>query len=406
MKEKMLMRKIRAGSTGCVYVDSEKAFQQLMMAIQCNSEIALDTESNNCHSYSPRICLVQFSVPKDLYPVVNDAETVFLLDPLKVDLGRLRPYFADPEKVFVVHSSANDLGQLYQEYRISIANIFDTQVAARLIGRKRTALAALLEQEFGISQSKSIQTSDWGKRPLNESQVNYACQDAAFLIPLYRSLKQSLRETGRLYEGLAVMEELSRRDYSRFGSSSKTFWDHPTTKRVPIHLMNVYQNLWNWRETVAKAADQPRHNVIGDKALLLMTREQPCSIAKLRKSSGLTKLQIKRHGSNLLEVIEIGRRKSQPEKPVPIAVSNSAERQKEQQSELMQRLRKWRQEISLIRGVDSDFVLSKYILQVIVEDAPASLDDLASSNLLGDWKFKQYGKDVVQIVRNAVLPKH
>lgn len=406
IKVDMLMRKDQDSRSLCVYVDSEEAFGRLERALQSHYQIAIDTESNNCHSYSPRVCLVQFSVMAKGSSSEDGEGIVYLLDPFSIDLSRLSPFFDDPEKLFILHSAANDLGQLYQEFRISIANVFDTQVAARLIGLERTALAGLLEREFGVSQSKSVQTSDWGKRPLNESQIRYASQDVAFLIPLYHRLEYSLREIGRLQEGLAVMEELARRDYSRFGSYSKTFWDHPATKRVPIQLMNVYQSLWEWRENEARSADLPRNNVIGDKPLLLMTREQPDSLAKLRKCSGLSNLQVKRHGTKLLRAIEKGQSLGQPVKPARSAAETDEGNHKERQRDLMQRLRKWRQEISQHRGVDCDFVLSKYILQVISEDAPASLDDLANSNLLVDWKFQHYGEDVVQIVRNAVLPKH
>ncbi len=386
-------------------VNTEEAFQRLERVLQTHSLIALDTESNNCHSYAPRICLVQFAVSTSLSNGADSTGFVFLLDPRKLDLRRLSPYFADPNKLFLFHSAANDLGQLWQEYRITIANLFDTQVAARLIGMKRTALSTILELEFEIEQSKSAQTSDWGRRPLSDAQIRYASQDVIHLIPLYRSLLTSLREKERLYEGLAVMEEIAHRDYSRFGNSTKTFWDYHATKRVPIHLMNVYQSLWNWREGEAKASDLPRHKIIGDKPLLLLTREQPTNLLRLQKCSGLSSQVTKIYGKKMLAAIEEGKRKGKPKLPENHVVEEQKGSSCEQQRDLFQQLRKWRQEISLNRGVDSDFVLGKHILQVIAEDAPASLDDLASSKLLSDWKFRHYGRDVVQIVRNVVLSK-
>ncbi len=401
-----LTRNDRFHQPRCVIVDSEETLQQLERVLRAHSQIALDTESNNCHCYAPRLCLVQFAVQNGHPRQAGSLGLVFLLDPQKVDLGRLRPFFADRDKLFLLHSAANDLGQLWLEYRISIANLFDTQVAARLTGRRRTALATLLEQEFGVSQSKSMQTSDWGKRPLSSAQVTYACQDVVHLIPLYRSLLNALREAGRLHEGLAVMEEIARRDYTRFGNSTKTFWDHPATKRVPLHLMNVYQSLWNWREHKAKATDLPRYKVVGDRALLLLSREQPRSLAQLRKCGGLSSRQLRKHGAELLAALEKGQRESRPAPHQAAPQLQTENSRSEQQRNLMQQLRKWRHEISLSRGVDSDFVLSKHILQVIVEAEPVSLDDLARSNLLVDWKLKHYGKDVVQIVKNAVLSSH
>lgn len=387
----------------CTLVDSEEAFQQLVRVLKAHSLIALDTESNNFHSYAPRTCLVQFAVQS--HPNrLSQGMFVFLLDPNRVNLRRLRPIFENPGKTFILHAASNDLGHLWKEFQIQLAQVFDTQIAARLIGMKRVSLAAILEKQFDVVQNKKPQTSDWGRRPFSQAQLSYACQDVAYLIPLYRFFLQALRSQDRLHEGLAIMEELARRDYSRFGTPHKTFWEHQTTKRVPIQLMNVYQSLWHWREEIARRLDCPRFKILGDKALLILTREQPADVLALKQCDCLTAVQLKTYGADLVEVIRRGQQERIPRPPRASATALPRAEERQQES-LRQELRKWRHDTSRKRGIDSDFVLSKYTLEVIAKDAPDTLNALAQHKVLPNWKLQEYGQELIRIIRNMALSK-
>lgn len=399
LQKPLFTRSVPSARWHCEYIATEESLRRLERTLQAHSLIALDTESDSFHSYASKICLLQLAVETGYRNSDTERTLVFLVDPQAVDVGCLRPYFADAEKTVVVHAAANDLGQLWQEYGISIANLFDTQVAARLAGMTRTSLRRLLEDQFGVLQSKKAQTSDWGRRPLSEAQLRYARQDVTHLIPLYRMLGNALHATRKLHEGLAVMEEIAGRDYSRFGSPTKTFWDYPATKRVPIELIHVYHGLWDWREKRARSANVPRHRIIGDRPLLLLTREQPADLKQLFSDVGLTAAQVALYGKELLSVLESARQEFPH--AAPSLPSKPKSRETPHRRNLMQRLRRWRQETSRSRGVDSDFILGQHVLQVIVDAAPSSLEDLARSNALGDWKLREYGEDVVRIVRGS-----
>lgn len=389
----------------CVFVDSEDALQQLERVLQAHSLIALDTESNNLYSYAPRVCLVQCAVQSRAAGATADSRLIFLLDPDRVNLRRLKPIFENPDKKFILHAATNDLGHLWKEFQIRLANVFDTQVAARLVGMKRTTLGTLLAEHFDVEQSKNFQTSDWGRRPLTQKQIQYACEDVIYLISLYRHFLQALRECNRWHEGLAIMEEIAQRDYSRFGSPAKTFWDHQATKRVPIHLMNVYQSLWRWREAAARQADCPRFKILGDKPLLILTREQPADWAALRRCQCLTSDQIRAYGQSLLEAIRTGRKTNAPARPRRHAGAQALSKAERRQDDLFQALRKWRADTSQNRGVDSELVLSKYALQVIAEDAPTTMDALAKRQVLSTWKLQEYGQELIRVVKAMVLPQ-
>lgn len=390
-------------SPRCTLVDSEESFRQLLRVLEVHSLIAFDTESNNFHSYNPRICLVQFAVHRTLRSDGFGSSLIFLLDPDRIDLRRLRTIFEDPDKTFIIHSATNDLGQLWQEFGLSIASVFDTQVAARMLGMHRTSLTSLLESQFGVEQSKKPQNSDWGRRPFSPSQLKYACQDVAFLGPLYRTLLHALRIRNQVPEAMDIMQEIVRRDYSRFGSPIKVFWDHRATKRVPLALMNVYRSLWNWREEVARAADCPRFKILGDKALLVLTREQPTDSIALKQTQCLTATEFRRYGPELLEAIGRGKNERVPLRPPVKTLDTDTKTQAGQQANLFAELRKWRFATSRARGLDPDIILSKYALEVISEDAPMTVEALAKQNLLGEWKLQQYGRELVRIVRAIAL---
>ncbi len=390
-------------SPRCTLVDCEETFQQLYRVLEVHSLIAFDTESNNFHSYSPRICLVQFAVHRHINADGFSTPLIFLLDPDCIDLRRLQPVFADPTKTFIIHSATNDLGQLWQEFGLSVATVFDTQVAARMLSMHRTSLAAILDSQFGVEQSKKPQSSDWGHRPFSQSQLKYACEDVAFLVPLYRKLLHALRIRNQVPEAVDIMQEIVRRDYSRFGSPTKAFWDHRATKRVPLALMNVYRSLWNWREEAARMADCPRFRILGDKALLVLTREQPTDPVALKQTQCLSVTEFRRYGPALLDAVRRGQNERIPLQPAAKPRHRDARTPTGQQASLFQELRKWRRATSRARGLDPDIILSKYALEVISEDAPMTVEALAKRNVLGEWKLQRYGRELVRIVRAIAL---
>src|SRR5512139_501768 len=166
-------------------VETHSHLQRMVDALSQTPIIAVDTESNSLHAYREQVCLVQFSTPT----------TDYLVDPLALqDLSPLAPLFADPgiEKIF--HAAEYDLLCLSRDFGFKFANLFDTMLAARILGRNMVGLGSLLESEFGILLDKRHQRADWGKRPLPEDQLSYARLDTHFLIPLRNHMRQELQD--------------------------------------------------------------------------------------------------------------------------------------------------------------------------------------------------------------------
>ena len=148
------------------------------------AQVAVDTESNSLFAYREQVCLVQFST----------AEKDYLLDSLALqDLRCLEPLFSSPaiEKVF--HAAEYDLICLRRDFGFTFANLFDTMVAARILGRDGVGLGAMLEAEFGLHLDKRYQRANWGERPLKPALLAYARLDSHYLVALRQRLEPALR---------------------------------------------------------------------------------------------------------------------------------------------------------------------------------------------------------------------
>src|SRR5206468_7904930 len=152
-------------------------------------ELALDTEGASFHRFLDRIYLLQIST----------RERSAIIDPLPIGspakLGQLLQG-ADVEVVF--HDADYDLRLLHQDYGWHVTNIFDTRVAAQLLGIKSFGLAALLERFFDVKLDKKHQRADWSMRPLTEDMLDYAAQDTRFLLQLKDTMTAELERMGRM----------------------------------------------------------------------------------------------------------------------------------------------------------------------------------------------------------------
>ena len=157
------------------YVDTEEKLQQCVHYLRSVKELAFDLEfDRNKYTYGFNLCLVQ----------VATADRCFIIDPLaKIQLDELFQLFEDPSILKVVHSPGEDL-RLLHSLKCYPKNIFDIQIAAKLLNHEKISLANLIESATGIISSKKQQTSNWGKRPLTEAQILYSANDVIYLLQL------------------------------------------------------------------------------------------------------------------------------------------------------------------------------------------------------------------------------
>ncbi|MBE2214268.1 MAG: HRDC domain-containing protein [Opitutaceae bacterium] len=235
------------------YVDTQDGLAGLLDHLQGQTLIAIDTEADNLHHYETRVCLIQ----------VSAGGRQFIVDPLAgIDLAPFFDLLA--QKSLLMHGSDYDLRLLWDLTKFRPAEVFDTMLAAQLIGRERIGLASLLEEYLGIHHPKDSQKADWSRRPLPPKMLNYAAGDVAHLFEIHRILTDELTRLGRLdWHRQKCRWQI---DVATVGFPEENVhaWRiGPSRGMSPRALAALYE-LWHWREAEAKRLDRPPFKVMSN----------------------------------------------------------------------------------------------------------------------------------------------
>lgn len=278
-----------------LYVDSAAALADLCDEIAPSPWIALDTEFMREKTYRPQLCLLQLAT----------ADRIACVDPLAVpDLSPLLDLLQDPSRLKVVHAARQDMEIFYLLRGEVPGPIFDTQLAATLLGHgDQVGYAPLVRSVLGVELDKNQTRTDWAQRPLDAAQLSYAADDVRYLARMYPILRDRLEALGRL--------EWLRGDFEAL-TDAKTYSVDPArawlrisgNQKLKDRQLAVLQRLAAWRELRAQEVNRPRRWVLGDQILLDLARLMPTDSAKLGRIRGLETGVINRHGAELLGLIE------------------------------------------------------------------------------------------------------
>jgi ribonuclease D len=229
----------------------------LIEAITPHDRVAIDTEADSLHCYREKLCLLQISVPG------RDA----IVDPLsKLDLGPLRQALADKE--IVLHGADYDLRLLRRNMDFVPKRIFDSVIAARMIGIHEFSLAALVKRYFDIELAKGSQKANWAQRPLSDKMAEYAINDTRYLLSLAERLENELQSLGRMVwfrQSCQRALDFSAVDRERDVDAA---WRISGAGTLPGRASAVLRDLWNWREREAEAVDRPPFHILQNRALI------------------------------------------------------------------------------------------------------------------------------------------
>lgn len=258
--------------------------------------IGVDTEFLRVRTYYPKLALVQLS----------SRNAVYCIDPLVagMDLGKLWALLADTGVLKVMHAARQDIEVLLHTAGIMPKPLFDTQIAAALVGYgDQVGYAGLVEAEYGESLPKSSQRTDWTRRPLSEAQLGYAENDVRYLIPLYERLTARLKAFGR-YEW--ALEDFSRdldpalyepdpdQAYRRVGRGA----------RLDTGAQHALKRLCTWREHAARDRDLPRTWVLDDAAVAAIAAGRPGSVRELEQIEGVRSETVRRDGKAIIDCLQ------------------------------------------------------------------------------------------------------
>lgn len=277
-------------------IDTQERLDDACRRLCSEAAIGVDTEFLRVRTYYPRLALVQ----------VSAGDATYCFDPLVegLRLDGLWSILADANVLKVMHAARQDVEVLVHTAGVMPGPLFDTQIAAGLLGyAEQTGYAGLVEAEFGKVLPKGAQRTDWTRRPLNAAQLGYAENDVRYLLPLHERLHARLSALGRL--------DWAREDCERVLDPGLYDPDPAMVyRRVGrgAHLKRQAQhnlkNLCAWRERAARRRDLPRHWVVDDEAIASIAAAGPRSIADLERVAGVREDVVRRDGSAIVECIE------------------------------------------------------------------------------------------------------
>jgi ribonuclease D len=358
---------------------------------------ALDTESNSFHAYYPRICLIQITTFADRHNLDTRAVTDYIVDPLAaIEVGRLGPLLASDRHDVVMHAADNDILLLQREWNFPFSTIFDTQLAARILGWPKVGLGAILEERFGVTSDKRLQRTDWSARPLGAPQLTYAQTDTHYLLALREKLERELIEAGRSEEADESFRLLAEMDASTHTVNERTFWQMKASHQVDVQQTPVLQALWEWRESEAQRVNRPPFKIAGDDALVAIAEARPTTVAELRAVARFGGPVANRYGADILRAVDDGSRRPIPRQPK--AAPRPEQLLSPEDQARYERLRRWRTSTAEVRGVNPEIVFSNDTLLEIVQRAPRSIEELMQIRTIGSWKANAYGERVLSLV--------
>ena len=240
-----------------IYIRERAAVGKLIERIAAAEKVAVDTEADSLHNYFEKVCLIQLSLAHEHY----------IVDPLcELDLTGFLEVLA--EKPLILHGGDYDLRMLRASMGFRPGReVFDTMIAAQLLGIEQIGLAALIERFFGIAIGKEGQKSDWSRRPLSENQLRYAVNDTRFLEKLADALRRELSEQGRVdwhRESCRAMVRSTRLDSSR---DPEEAWRIKGSGRLGRRQLAYLREIWRWRDQLARRANVPPFKVFGNEQI-------------------------------------------------------------------------------------------------------------------------------------------
>lgn len=368
-------------------VQTSAELADMLDRLLAQPRVAVDTEANSLFSYYHRVCLIQFSIPGLDY----------LVDPLALaDLRPLDVLFSNPHVEKVFHAAENDILMLQRDYGFQFAHLFDTMIAARILGWPHVGLAALLQEHFGVQLDKRMQLTNWGKRPLSPEQLAYARLDTHYLLPLRDQIYKELVARDRWEEAQDAFVALSKIEFVDKPFDPDGFWRIERAHRLTGRQLAVLRELYLWREECARHADLPPFKIVNDRTLILLSRQQPATLSALERFPGLSLLVRAHFSRELLNAIRRGQ--VAPIPTPPPRLQHQSSRPDAATQARYDALRSWRTRQAAERGVDPDVVLTNEVLWQIARRNPRSLEELAQLGSLSPWKLRAYGPALLAVV--------
>lgn len=262
-----------------MFITDQTAFEEFIDRASTSSVLAIDTEFMREKTYYAKLCLLQLQ---------TDDETA-IVDPFAVsDLSALAKVFDNSSVVKLFHAGSQDIEILYREVGVMPKPVFDTQIAASVLGHTlQIGYGSLVSNVCGVQLPKKDSYTDWSRRPLTDSQVRYAADDVVYLPPVYAKLKRQLKRLGRLhwldsdFAALVDPAAYSANERERYRKLKRV-------GQLNRRQLGAARELAAWRETTAQRRNIPRKWVLTDEQVVEACKREAHSIDELFMVRGVS----------------------------------------------------------------------------------------------------------------------
>lgn len=302
-----------------LYIDTPAALSQFCAQIRDSHWLAIDTEFLREKTYYPQLCLIQ---------IAND-EVIACIDPLALtDLSILFEVLYQPDVTLVFHAAKQDLELLLLLQGTLPQQVFDTQLAATVLGiGDQVGYGNLVKTCLNVDLEKAHSRTDWTQRPLSAEQLEYAADDVRYLRTLYQQMHADLVAQDRLHwldEDFAALSNAQN-----YIAEPETIWRKIRgAGKLKGQQLAILQQLAHWREQRAIDKNRPRRWIIKDEIMLDLARFAPESSKKMQQIRGFEARDIERNGAAIVEVVTEAKKVPKENWPIlkkPTPLSNQQE---------------------------------------------------------------------------------
>ena len=369
-------------------IDTQNKLENKYKTLKNEKKIAVDIEADSMHHFKEKICVIQ----------IADSKGPFIIDPLIINnLSLLKPVFENFKITKVFHGADFDIRNFDRDYNIKINNLFDTEIASRFLGIKERSLAALLKKYFNISIDKTLQKTDWSKRPFSNKMILYSLTDVQYLIELSEILKKELINIKRLEW---AKEEFELQTKVRYENNNIPFFlKFKGAGIMDRKTLGVLENLLKMRQKIAKQKNRPLFKIISSNSIAQLAYKKPISLNHLKKIKALSPIQIKMYGNECIKAITMGLEIK--DKNLPLYPQKKKPELNPNLPKRIKALKKMRIKKSKETEIEPGFLINNNLIITIANKFPLNKEELIKIKEIKNWQEQILSKDIIQTMKNC-----
>lgn len=375
-----------------VHITDEAQAAGLRDDLGRSRRFALDCEAAGFHRYSDRLCLLQ---------VTTDSAT-YIVDPLAFDVTEtFRGPLEDPNVEIVMHGADYDLRLLDRDVGIRMQGLFDTQVAASVLGESALGLQALLENRLSVSLAKKYQRADWAERPLKEGMLEYAANDTRYLMQLADLLVADLEAAGRTSW---AFEECRALEANALAKPDDDTPEDPVTRvkgarDLSPREVHALREALDWRDGLARERDKAPFRIVGEPPLLEAVLRRPLDTKELADIQGFPGGLARSDGEELLRRFDqVAQLPDDQLRPYPRNNRRGPGRPPPEVEELAEKLKAARNKKAEEVGLDRGTLLPNASITAVALAEPADLEALAKVEGIRNWQVEVVGPALLAVL--------